>query len=490
MSDDITVETQQLFLELMLTEPELYTRVQNIYDPNNFAKPLKKAAFFINEFAQEYSELPDFEIVNSALGTKLTKPDIKDPSKYEDWFLEEFEKFTKKESLSRAILKAAEMIERGEFNPVENLVKEAVQISLTRDLGTDYFADPKQRLENLKNNNGQASTGWPSLDSALYGGFNKGELEIFAGGSGSGKSLFMQNLAVNWMERGLNGIYLTLELSEGLVSMRLDSMITGISTKNIFKDLGKVEQTLAVKRRKLGKLWVKYLPAQSTVNDIRAYIRELKIKTGIKVDFMMIDYLDLIMPVTAKVSPTDVFIKDKYVSEELRNLAGELQILFVTASQLNRSSVEEVDFDHSMIAGGLSKINTADNVIGIYTNRSMREQGRYQLQLMKTRSSAGVGKKIDLEFDIETLRITDAQDVQTYSNPEQNAKDLAKKIRAGQINNTNTNSSGPPPPSSSGPTDMADIDMETGEILQPNKSGPKLNDATKLMKLLKTMKKQ
>jgi hypothetical protein len=37
----------------------------------------------------------------------------------------------------------------------------------------------------------------------------------------------------------------------------------------------------------------------------------------------------------------------------------------------------------------------------------MRERGRYQLQLMKTRSSSGVGMKIDLEFNIETLKITD-----------------------------------------------------------------------------------
>jgi hypothetical protein len=55
----------------------------------------------------------------------------------------------------------------------------------------------------------------------------------------------------------------------------------------------------------------------------------------------------------------------------------------------------------------LSKIQTADNVIGIFTSRAMRERGRYQLQLMKTRSSSGVGQKIDLEFNIETLKISD-----------------------------------------------------------------------------------
>jgi hypothetical protein len=113
------------------------------------------------------------------------------------------------------------------------------------------------------------------------------------------------------------------------------------------------------------------------------------------------------MPLSVKVSPSDLFVKDKYVSEEIRNLAMETQCITVTASQLNRSAVEEIEFDHSHISGGLSKIMTADNVIGIFTSRAMKERGRYQIQFMKTRSSSGVGQKVDLEFNVETLRISD-----------------------------------------------------------------------------------
>ena len=91
----------------------------------------------------------------------------------------------------------------------------------------------------------------------------------------------------------------------------------------------------------------------------------------------------------------------------MRNLAKELNVLFVTASQLNRSAVEEIEFDHSHISGGISKINTADNVFGIFTSRAMRERGKYQIQCMKSRSSTGVGMKIDLDYNIETMRITD-----------------------------------------------------------------------------------
>ena len=159
--------------------------------------------------------------------------------------------------------------------------------------------------------------------------------------------------------------------------------------------------------KKSGKFQVKYMPSGKTANDVRSYIKEYEIKTGTKVDVLLIDYLDLLMPASTKVSAENLFIKDKYVSEELRNLAMELNTVFVTAAQLNRGAVEEIEFDHSHISGGLSKIQTADNVFGIFTSRAMRERGRYQLQLMKTRNSSGVGQKIDLGFNLDTLRIED-----------------------------------------------------------------------------------
>ena len=97
-----------------------------------------------------------------------------------------------------------------------------------------------------------------------------------------------------------------------------------------------------------------------------------------KIDGIPLDYLDPHDAHKSKVSPHDPFIKDKFVSEELRNFAVEHDIPFATASQLNRSAVEEIEFDHSHISGGLSKIQTADNVIGILTSVSaMRERGRY-----------------------------------------------------------------------------------------------------------------
>ena len=425
---EYTRDIQELFLRMLLTEPQLYTRVSNIMNAANFERSLRPAATFLVEFSEKYNAIPDPDQIKATTGIDIAViPGMRDSDT--EWFLDEFEKFTKRQELERAILKSAELLEKGNFDPVEKLIKDAVQISLTKDMGTDYFADPKARLNAIRNNNGQISTGWPCLDNKLYGGFNRGELQIFAGGSGSGKSLFMQNLSANWMQQGLNGVYVTLELSEELTAWRIDSMVTDVATRDVFKNIDDVELKVKMSAKKSGKFYIKYMPAQSTVNDIRSYIKTLQMEKGIKIDFLCIDYLDLLMPVSTKVSPSDLFIKDKYVSEELRNLAKELNVLFVTASQLNRSAVEEVEFDHSHISGGISKINTADNVFGIFTSRSMRERGQYQIQLMKTRSSSGVGQKIDLSFDVETLRIFDDGDSSGYVATAQSASTLLSRIK-------------------------------------------------------------
>ena len=465
---EYSVDFQKLFLEMMLHDAQLYVRIQNIYNEENFDRSLRSAAKFLKEHTEKHRTLPTLDQIKAVSGAELKPmPDMVEG--HSDWFLEEFESFTRRKELERAILKSADLIEKGDYNPVEKLIKDAVQISLTKDLGTDYFADPKTRLEKYFNSGGQMSTGYPQMDRILFGGMSRGELNVFAGGSGSGKSLVMMNIALNWVQMGLHGVYITLELSEELTALRTDAMLSNMSTKDIRRDMDTTELKVKMVGKKSGTYQVKGLPAQSNINDIRSFLKEYQIQTGRKVDFIMVDYLDLLMPVSAKVSPNDLFVKDKYVSEELRNLAKEEAIFLVTASQLNRSAVDEVEFDHSHISGGISKINTADNVFGIFTSRAMRERGRYQIQCMKSRSSTGVGQKIDLDYNIETMRITDSGEDSASNH--QNSNSIMSQIKAS-----------PPSAPRVAPTV---IDAETGEVTP----APKANvQGNKLKSMLDDIK--
>ena len=427
---DYGYDIQKVYLEMMMTDAESFVRCQAVFDPMTFDRRLQPQATFLNDYVIEHNAMPTFDMINAATEGNLKHPGELMENHY-DWLLQEFETFSRHKALESAILKSADLLENGEYGPVEDLVKKAVQIGLQKDLGTDYWKDPRSRLEGIKDKNGQISTGWPALDKKLFGGFNRGELNIFAGGSGSGKSLFLANMGVNWALQGLNVVYLTFELSEALVSMRVDSMTTDIPSRDIFKSIDDVEMKVKMIGKKSGAFQVKYMPTGKNANDIRSYLKEYEIKTGKKVDVLLVDYLDLMHPIAAKISAENLFVKDKYVSEELRNLAMELQCIFVTASQLNRSSVEEIEFDHSHISGGISKINTADNLIGIFTSRAMRERGRYQIQLMKTRSSSGVGQKIDLEFDVDSLRIRDLGEDEQDSYSSQKSSTVFDQIKRG-----------------------------------------------------------
>lgn len=404
---EYNVELQKLFLEFLAGDKELFLRVNNILKDEYFDRTLRKSVKLMQDHVAEYGSLPTPEQVKALTNVELTGLSGQVDDRHKSWFLDEFEQFAKHKALEAAILKSTDLLEKGEFGAVEKMVKDAVQVGLAKHMGINYWDNIADRIESARLTRGGISTGWKSIDYKLYGGFNPGELNIFAAASGGGKSLFLQNLALNWSLMGKNVLYVSLELSEELSSLRLDGMMTGRSTKEIFSNVEDTALKVGMQGKNAGLLQIVQVPNGITVNDLTTYLREFEVQNNVHVDAMLVDYLDLMTPAGRKVNASDLFIKDKYVSEELRNFAVENDLLFATASQLNRAAVEEVEFDHSHISGGLSKIQTADNVIGIFTSQAMRERGRYQIQFMKTRSSSGVGQKVDLAFDIEGLRIYD-----------------------------------------------------------------------------------
>ena len=114
MIKNYNLETQKLFLEMMLQDAETYVRVQNIYNAENFDRSLREVAHFIKKHSDDHKTLPTREQIQAATGVELREvPDLREG--HYDWFLAEFEGFSRKQELERAILKAADMIENGDF---------------------------------------------------------------------------------------------------------------------------------------------------------------------------------------------------------------------------------------------------------------------------------------------------------------------------------------------------------------------------------------
>ena len=417
---DYNEDTQKLLLQFMISDPASFARSQNILRPEYWNDRLRKAARFILEYSEKYSSLPIPEQVHAESGVQVDLLPKEVLVQASDWYLETVEAFCRHKAMESLVWDGPDLVQKGQYAELERRSKENMLISLQNDMGTDYFTNPLERLHRMRDRTGMTSTGWRDIDAKLYGGMNRGELTFFAGGPGTGKSLFLQNLALNWVQMGLNIVYVTLELSEELVGLRFDAMIAEMPTKQIFKNMDETAMKVAMakKAHKWGRLSIKKFPEAGTnANAIRAYLKEYEIQYGYRPDGICVDYLDLIHPNNGKISATDTFIKDKYTSEELRALAAEYNVLAATASQLNRASIQEQSFDASHMAGGISKINTADNVLAIYMSPQMKEIGQYNIQFLKTRSSSGVGSNVFLKFNLETLRIVDHDDSSNTSIP-------------------------------------------------------------------------
>lgn len=427
-ANDYGEEKQKLLINILLSSDEVFSRCQNILNAKYFVNKLRPAVRFILKYADEFRVLPKIEHVNAETNLGFVK--IDDITvQHQDSFLKEIEEFCKNKALANAVYDAVDLIDKGNYGEVEKRVREAILISLQSDLGTNYFDDPRARLLSIKDKNGQISTGWKTVDDKLYGGINRGEITIWCAGSGVGKSLFLQNSALSLAKQGLNVVYISLELSEGLTAMRMDSMLTDVGTREIFRNLDTVEIKVKQAQRKSGMLYVKQIPQGSTCNDIKVYLKNYEIETQRRPDVLIIDYLDLVFPNNKKINPSDLFVKDKFVTEEMRGLAVERNMVCITASQLNRSATQEQEHDHSMIAGGISKIQTADNVISIFASAAMKERGQYQVQFLKTRSSSGVGSKVYLGFDPNTLKIFDLDEDATIVQPGSTGADVFNDLR-------------------------------------------------------------
>ena len=428
-------DVQILLLSCMISDADIFARCRSIVRDEYFDDQLSPTCRFVLQHADEFRVLPDRELIRAKTGLTLVPMTQADIVRQRDWFLHEIEAFSRHRAMENVILDGIDLLREGRMDEVYRRVKEAVTISLCSDLGTDYFKEPEERLRRMIDKSSFVRTGWQVIDDKLFGGFSRGGLNVFCGGPGSGKSLVLQNLALNWIFAGYVVVYFTLELSEDLVALRLDSMITGQSTKQVFSKIG--DTALKIKAKKTGnRLFIKKMPEGSTtVNDLRGFLKEFEIQTGLKPDAIIVDYLDLMYPNNRNVDPSNLFVKDKFVSEELRALHHETNTFGATASQLNRSAVEaHGEFDHSHIAGGISKINTADNVIGIWA--PSMDRGEYQMLFLKTRSSSGVGQRIKLHYDPDCMRITDptvAQEAERARSYTDIKEELAAKTTANKI---------------------------------------------------------
>jgi len=397
-------EQQRLMLGILTSNRELMARCNTILKSGYFNDELKKGADFIKKYFEKHKNVPPIEVVRSQTGVVLET--IPADKALFDFTSNALETFCKNKAVEAAILSGPELLNKGDFGKIIEVMKEAVSTSLESDIGTAFFGNIRSNLEHALVSEQLLSTGWPELDEALGGGIGRQEMILFAANSGGGKSVTMLNLGRQLLTQGHNGVYISLEMRQDIVTKRLASMMAGVKAENLLKEMDGVVDRIEMAAGSSGELYIKRMPENRTnASTIHAFITQLEREKGFKPDFIIIDYLDICGSITP-VGADNMFVKDKFVAEELRALGLDYDCSIITASQLGRTALEVDQVLQSHIQGGISKINTADYVIAIRQTDGEKASGEIWFQILKSRNSSGVGRKIMLRWDSNTLAIT------------------------------------------------------------------------------------
>jgi KaiC/GvpD/RAD55 family RecA-like ATPase len=278
------------------------------------------------------------------------------------------------------------------------------------DLGLNYF-DKDAMLKHwdyIKNPEAKISTGWPALDGYTHGGFLKDgrSLYLVMAQAGLGKSLFLSNLAVNFLKQGLGVVVISLEMSEDVYAQRFDAHISR-------KDINKLadEEESAIERIKAfyaehptSNLYIKEYPPKSvTCNDIRVYLENLK-NNGHHFDAVIIDYLNL---VKSQTKIDNMFMDGLDVSEKLRAISYEMKCPVISAVQTNSEGMNNENVGMENISQSRGIAFTTDFLMALFQTDDDRENGMIKGRLLKNRLGGMVGKVLDFKLEPGSLVLSD-----------------------------------------------------------------------------------
>lgn len=402
------LETQKLYLNKLLSCPELFARCATILQPEYFDIELKSTVKYILNYYNEYNSVPKIEYVNAEYDLEF-KPMTVDTTEIK-FLSNDIEKFCRREALYQAIRDSVEDVtdeSEDRSGMVLERIQKALSVSIQKDLGISMFDNLGNRLAQYMVSDVYEPTEIKGLDDALGGGFSRRQLTLFSANSGGGKSLMMANIGANYAKQGKHVLQLALELTEKMIDLRNISILTGVSASDWKSHILQIEGTMRSHvENGAGSFILKRIPGGSNALAIRSYLKLYETEYGRKPDVLIVDYLDLMSP-NSGTRNKGIFEQDKEKAEELTEIIYDYDCIGISASQQNRDGIKMTTPDQSIIAGGISKINTVDNYISIYMSPEMRLKGEMLLYYLKTRSSSAVGSMTQLAFNPDNLIISD-----------------------------------------------------------------------------------
>ena len=400
----------------------------------------------IQLLAKKYQELHPAECIDIAkINTVLSELQNANYNIGDDILNKNFKDFIRSQAMYETLSQNVEILtsENGDYQKVvdkclENFDKVQKITFDDTDLGMQYFneAAMKEHWDFLKNPEAKIKTLWRKVDDITNGGFLKDGrmLALIMAQAGLGKSVFLSNLAVNFMKQNLSVVVISLEMSENVYAARFDAHI---SKKNINR-LAENEEVATERIREFyqqhpkANLFIKEYPPRSVrTRDIANYLENLK-NAGHHFDVIIIDYLGLVLPNRSQ----DSMYKDgQMVSEELRGLSYLFKVPVISAVQCNSEGMNNATIDMQNVAESKAIVHTVDFLAVLTRTPDERELGKINMRILKNRFGGQIGAVCSFRMDNDTLEIADTSydnDIEssTTSNMLKNFKENKQNIES------------------------------------------------------------
>jgi replicative DNA helicase len=217
-------------------------------------------------------------------------------------------------------------------------------------------------------------------------------LYLLAASTGTGKTALAGQIALHVAETHGPVIFVSMELTDVDLGVRLVSVITNIRKERLVTgdlESAQIERILAAVERLAGSRLHIVFGSGYTSADVRAYALQVQAAEGQKPALIVVDYVQLLRD-----EEGDGRNRERNVSAAARGLkdvSGELGIPVFALVQLNRNRTGRADKRPQLAdlreSGDLE--NTADSVLGLYRDEmehpDTNDRGLAELSVLKKR---------------------------------------------------------------------------------------------------------
>jgi len=426
----------------LLVDKSFLQQISDILSPKYFESEANNwIVETILDYQKEYNASPTLEVMK----VKLEKVEqdvlkdqvvahLKDAWKYTEssdleYIKDQAMDFCKNQEIKKAILGSVELLKNGDYDGIKACVDEALKAGADKDIGHDYMTDIDARYTEAVRF--VQETPWEVINELTDGGLGKGELGVMVAPAGIGKSWALMNVGAHLVKQGKTVVHYTLELNEAYVGLRYDSVITGIANQNLKHYQEDIKEQLSKLK---GELIIKHYPTKSvSVMGIRAHVEKC-IMQDKKPDVIIVDYADLL-----RGHGQEKRHELEGIYEDLRGMAGEYEIPVWTASQANRSALEEDVIDASKVSESYGKVMVADFVLSLSRKVQDKLAGTGRWHVIKNRfgpDGITLPSKMNTsngQFNIYTDTSVGGRDTQKQMD---NGNDMARQMLARKYQET------------------------------------------------------